>query len=171
MTPRLPPPWLALAIILLVAADWANAEPLGRLFLTPERRATLEQQRQLNIQETQTLEGEVVSLNGIVTRSSGKHTVWVNQRPQNENSAGTGVTAAISPANPGRAVITAGRRITGSPEGRRIDQPGHAREGRQPRRRAGWRFPQTLSGRLKCVRVFANELRHGDSHSSGYWRC
>ena len=108
MTPRLPPPWLALAIILLVAADWANAEPLGRLFLTPERRATLEQQRQLNIQETQTLEGEVVSLNGIVTRSSGKHTVWVNQRPQNENSAGTGVTAAISPANPGRAVITAG---------------------------------------------------------------
>jgi hypothetical protein len=108
VTPRRPPRRLALAAVLLLAADWANAEPLGRLFLTPERRATLEQQRRLNIQEAQTLEGEVVTLNGIVARSSGKHTVWVNQRPQNENSAGTGVTAAVSPANPGRAVITAG---------------------------------------------------------------
>jgi hypothetical protein len=105
-----PPPttWLALAGIVLMVADNACAEPLGRLFLTPERRATLERQRELNIQETQTLEGSVVSLNGIVTRSSGKHTVWVNQRPQNENTPGTGVTAAVSPTNPGRAVITAG---------------------------------------------------------------
>lgn len=102
------PTWLALAGIVLLVADKACAEPLGRLFLTPERRATLERQRELNIQEAQTLEGSVVSLDGIVARSSGKHTVWVNQRPQNENSAGTGVTAAVSPANPGSAVITAG---------------------------------------------------------------
>lgn len=94
--------------LLLAAAGTAWAEPLGRLFLSPERRAALERQRQMNIQEVQTLEGSVVSLDGIVTRSSGRNTVWVNQRPQHENAVGTGVTAAVSPRSPARAVVTAG---------------------------------------------------------------
>jgi hypothetical protein len=96
------------AALLLAAAGSAWAEPLGRLFLTPERRAVLERQRQLNIQEVQTIEGATVTLDGVVTRSSGRSTVWVNQRPQNENALGTGVTAVVSPKNPGRAIITPG---------------------------------------------------------------
>ena len=99
---------LALCALLVLTAEMATAEPLGRLFLTPERRLQLERQRQLDIREAQTLEGAVVSLDGVVTRSSGKSTVWVNQRPQNENTVGTGVTAATSSALPGRAVVTAG---------------------------------------------------------------
>lgn len=98
----------ALTGILLVAAEAASADPLGRLFFSPERRAALERQRQLNIQETQPLEGSVVTLNGVVSRSSGKHTVWVNQRPQHESAFDTGVTASVSPKQPGRAVVTAG---------------------------------------------------------------
>lgn len=94
------------ASIALATAGNAWAEPLGRLFLTPERRAVLERQRQLNIQEVRTIEGSVVRLNGIVTRSSGKSTVWVNQRPQNENAIGTGVTHAVSPRSPGHAMLT-----------------------------------------------------------------
>jgi hypothetical protein len=108
MKPRLPLTWLAAAGSVLLATQTLAAEPLGRLFLTPERRAILERQRQLNIPETQKIEGSVVSLDGIVRRSSGRNTVWVNQQPQDENSAGTGVTATISPSSPGRALVTAG---------------------------------------------------------------
>jgi hypothetical protein len=98
----------AAAVLLLGAAGSTWAEPLGRLFLTPERRAMLERQRQLNIQEVQTIEGSSVTLDGIVTRSSGRSTVWVNQRPQNENTLGTGVNAIVSRSEPGRAVLTPG---------------------------------------------------------------
>ncbi|HZV54699.1 MAG TPA: hypothetical protein VFF82_07150 [Rhodocyclaceae bacterium] len=99
-----------LAVAGVVLATWGNAwaEPLGRLFLTPERRAALERQRQLNVQEIQAIEGSVVSLDGVVTRSSGKSTVWVNQRPQNENTRGTGVATTVSPMIPGRAVLIPG---------------------------------------------------------------
>jgi hypothetical protein len=96
------------AVVLLSAAGSSWAEPLGRLFLTPERRAILERQRQLNIQEVQTIEGSTVTLDGVVTRSSGRSTVWVNQRAQHENTLGTGVATVISPRNPGRVTIAPG---------------------------------------------------------------
>ncbi len=94
--------------IALAAAGSTWAAPLGRLFMTPERRAILERQRQLNIQEVQTIEGSTVTLDGVVARSSGRSTVWVNQRPQNENSLGTGVTTHVSPANPARVTVVPG---------------------------------------------------------------
>jgi hypothetical protein len=96
------------AILLLATAGSSWAEPLGRLFLTPERRAVLERQRQLNIQEVQTIEGATVTLDGVVTRSSGRSTVWVNQRPQHENTLGTGVATHVSPVNPSRVTVAPG---------------------------------------------------------------
>lgn len=106
VSPRLT---FCIAMLLLSAtAGGASAEPLGRLFLTPERRAALERQRQLNIQEVQTVEGSTVTLDGVVTRSSGRSTVWINQRPQHENALGTGMAATISRQNPSRAVVTPG---------------------------------------------------------------
>ena len=91
------------------AANAADGEALGRLFFTPERRTTLERQRLSNIQETQTLQGASISLNGVVHRSSGKSTVWINGRPQHETDAArTGVSAAITAKNPGSAMLTAG---------------------------------------------------------------
>lgn len=98
----------SIAVLLLAAAGSAGADPLGRLFLTPERRAALERQRRLNIQEAQTLEGATVSLDGVVVRSGGKSTVWVNQHAQNEHASDTGVTAVVSAKNPARAVLTPG---------------------------------------------------------------
>lgn len=95
-------------VIAIATAGSAWAAPLGRLFMTPERRAILERQRQLNIQEVQTIEGSTVTLDGVVSRSSGRSTVWVNQRPQNENSIGTGVTTHVSPREPGRVTVTPG---------------------------------------------------------------
>jgi hypothetical protein len=102
-----------LAGSLLLQADFTRAEPaepaatrLGRLFLTPEWRSGLERQRQLNIQQSRGLEGDTVRLDGVVVRSSGKSTVWINNRPQTESARDSGVTAATSRRHPGRASVS-----------------------------------------------------------------
>lgn len=92
------------ALVVLPAA----AEPLGRLFLTPERRTALERQRQANIQESQSLEGAVMSLDGTVVRSSGKATVWVSGRPQHDMDGSGGVAVNLSRERPGEAVLAPG---------------------------------------------------------------
>jgi len=93
-----------------VAAEASAAEPLGRLFFTPERRAALERQRLLNIQESQAqlVDGANLTVNGVVQRSSGKRTTWINGAAQNDNSAATGVRVDVDKHNPGRATVTAG---------------------------------------------------------------
>lgn len=106
-------PQRAASLLLLTLAGIGNSlaqptEPLGRLFFTPERRAALERQRQLNIQEAQTLEGAAMSLDGVVLRSGGKRTVWINQQAQHDDSAPSGVTVAVPRRNPARAVLSAG---------------------------------------------------------------
>lgn len=99
---------VSMLLIGLAVAQAAHAEPLGRLFLTPERRATLERQRQLNIQAAQALESATMSLNGVVVRSSGKRTVWINDRAQHDNTAPAGVSAQVTSRDPARAVLNAG---------------------------------------------------------------
>lgn len=102
---------LALLVAIPGAFPACAAEPetLGRLFFSPERRLALERQRTHNVQQVQALQGATMSLDGVVYRSSGKSTVWINQHAQNENDARrTGVTATLSPRNPGRALIAPG---------------------------------------------------------------
>jgi hypothetical protein len=95
-------------LVALAAALPLRAEPLGRLFLTPERRALLEHQRRTNVQETQALEGSTLSLDGVVVRSGGKSTVWINGRPQHDDTRGVPVQAGVTPREPGRARLAAG---------------------------------------------------------------
>lgn len=79
---------LLIAVLLSgVLSPAASAEEaLGRLFFTPERRQALDRQRQLNIQDVkQVNEDPALTINGMVTRSSGKSTSWVNGAAQNEN--------------------------------------------------------------------------------------
>jgi len=104
---------LATVLALLLLAPPAQSEPsepLGRLFLTPERRAVLERQRQLNIQEKtqETVEVDKLHLNGVVHRSGGKATVWVNGRPQRDGDGNTGVALRPSPQEPGRVAVSVG---------------------------------------------------------------
>lgn len=109
-------PFLPLLIVsLLVPGSLCRAEPtepaetpLGRLFLTPEWRAALERQRQLNILQTRHPEGDSVRLDGVVVRSSGKSTVWINNRAQNEGTRDSGVTAVTSRRQPGHATVSTG---------------------------------------------------------------
>jgi hypothetical protein len=93
----------------LAPANAADTPELGRLFFTPERRIALERQRTYNVQEAQTLQGTTMSLDGVVYRSSGKATVWINHQAQNENeSTRTGVSAVVSPRTPGSALLAPG---------------------------------------------------------------
>jgi hypothetical protein len=105
-----------LAAGMLFAAMPAAAEPLGRLFFSPERRAALERQRLLNIQEAQAqvIEGATLSVNGIVQRSSGKSTAWVNGMPQHDNASATGVIVDIDRSNPARTTVVAGEEAPAS---------------------------------------------------------
>ena len=68
----------------------AGAESLGRLFFSPDERAMLDRMRQKNGGSTVSAT-EQVTLNGIVQRSSGKTTAWINQVPQNENETPQGI--------------------------------------------------------------------------------
>jgi hypothetical protein len=79
------------------------AAPLGRLFFTPEMRASLDRQRQLDIRQARSIESDTMRLDGVVVRSSGKSTVWVNNRPQDEGAQDTGVAATTSRQQPGSA--------------------------------------------------------------------
>ena len=81
-------------------------DELGRLFFTPERRQNLDRQRQLNIQETQQVaEDPTFTINGVVARSNGKRTVWVNGVAQNENELPGGVLVVPKKKDPGRVVV------------------------------------------------------------------
>ena len=81
-------------------------EALGRLFFTPERRQTLDRQRQFNIQEKQEIqEDPTFTIDGVVTRSSGKQTVWVNGNVHEERETMQGVTVTPNRIHPGKVTV------------------------------------------------------------------
>lgn len=72
---------LALLPALALAGPCA-AEPLGRLFFTPEQRATLESLRLAPATAATAATTDRVTVNGIIQRSGGPATVWINGVPQ-----------------------------------------------------------------------------------------
>lgn len=79
--------WLSpLAVALLIAAESVCAGDLERLFYSPRERAALDAQR--NKSAAPGLEGDTLTVNGVVTRSSGRSTVWINGAPQQEGQEG-----------------------------------------------------------------------------------
>ena len=82
------------------------AEP-GRLFFTPAQRATLDTARKQNIRtEIGSDESEKpavaaaplpqnISVNGMIRRSDGKHTIWLNNRVINDRQSG-GISASVA---------------------------------------------------------------------------
>ena len=71
------------AFLLGVATGRAAAqENLGRLFFTEQQRQDLDRRRQANIQETAVVVESTVTVNGQVSRSSGRSTTWINGVPQ-----------------------------------------------------------------------------------------
>ena len=106
-----------LAALLLLCSLPAQPQeaPLGRLFFTPQQRATLDRQR---------LQGPTASfdqaasytLNGEVRRSSGKNTRWVNGEAQTVNNAPRGIIGdTYHPATGEQQSLLGGGRIVVQP--------------------------------------------------------
>ena len=64
----------------LCCALGAEAAPLGRLFFSPDERAALEYRWKLAAGKARTGDAKL-ALNGLVWRSGGRSTVWVNGLP------------------------------------------------------------------------------------------
>lgn len=78
---------LLAALLLLLPFVSHAAEPLGRLFFTPEQRAQLDTLRTRKVVAVQTKDEpppEIVTYSGIIRRSDGKTTVWVNNQALSE---------------------------------------------------------------------------------------
>lgn len=100
-------------VILLLAGNSAHAEPeaLGRLFFTPEQRQVLERQRLRNPNAAAIVEdGTPLTLNGRVTRSSGRNTAWINGTPLDDQDARSLTPVPLRPgettAGPGQGETT-----------------------------------------------------------------
>ncbi len=106
-----------LAVVLVLVSYDAEAQRLGRLFSTPEERALLDELRRERkivapdpqvteiVPDTPTV--EQVIINGVVLRSGGTSSAWINGR-QVDAGARTreGVRVDTSPAGGGRVKIT-----------------------------------------------------------------
>lgn len=83
---------LFFVLLLLTAIAWRSvqaAEPMGRLFFTPAQRNSLDAGKKLNDATAAPIRRgpAAVTLNGVVLRSDGESTVWVNGRPSNRGAS------------------------------------------------------------------------------------
>lgn len=79
---------LVLGCALAGGAGTACAEELGRLFFTPQQRQDLDRRRDTNVPETESGVESLVTVNGQVSRSSGRTTTWINGVPQYDTYRG-----------------------------------------------------------------------------------
>ena len=90
----------AVTFLLGVATGQVAAQQnLGRLFFTEQQRQDLDRRRQANIQETAVVVESTVTINGQVSRSSGRSTTWINGVPQE---------SARKPLDPARVTLPGG---------------------------------------------------------------
>jgi len=90
----------AATFLLGVATGQAAAqENPGRLFFTEQQRQDLDRRRQANIREAAVIVESSVTVNGQVSRSSGRSTTWINGVPQE---------SARKPLDPARVTLPGG---------------------------------------------------------------
>ena len=76
-------------LLLLAFAQSAMAQEFGRLFFTPEQRASLDARRKARVPDKPSAPAVIsptTRLDGYVQRSGGKNTVWVNGEPLPESA-------------------------------------------------------------------------------------
>lgn len=93
---------LVVALVLIAAAYPAQAAGLGRLFFTPEQRSSFERQRSDPDQQHALEDSATLVINGVVRRSDGKTTVWINGVPQQHHSK---IRIFLAPQDPSRVTL------------------------------------------------------------------
>ncbi len=93
--------------LVLMAGSVRAAEPLGRLFFTPAQRSSLDVARTQRARTTLATErteevaapvAQTLTYDGMVRRSDGKTTVWINNRPvSDKESGGAAIVGRVRP--------------------------------------------------------------------------
>ena len=101
--------WL-LGATMLVSTQ-AVGQELGRLFFTPEQRSALDARRKARIPDkpaTVVIESPVTRVDGLVSRGSGKSTVWVNGEAVPEGTQPEGLRVHRRRADSGGVTVNIG---------------------------------------------------------------
>ena len=80
---------LVFFLVMLIAAPVAQSQELGRLFLTPDQRASLDARRKARVPDkpaAAVVAAPVTRVDGYVKRSAGPATVWINGESVPENA-------------------------------------------------------------------------------------
>jgi hypothetical protein len=95
-----------IAALLALLPGIGSAQEMGRLFLTPEQRETLDARRRAKVPDKPGAApaAPVTRIDGYVQRSGGKSTIWVNGEAQAEGAAQT--NARIQPSSGGETSVT-----------------------------------------------------------------
>ena len=103
---------ISLIALLGAAADAGAQQSLGRLFFTPEQRAALDARRKARIPDKPaaavTAESPTTRVDGLVMRSSGRSTVWVNGEPAPDGVEQEGLRVRPDRSDPGQVSVTVG---------------------------------------------------------------
>ena len=100
-----------LVVIAMLISPPAIGDDLGRLFFAPEQRAALDARRKARIPDKPAavvVESPVTRLNGLVSRSGGKSTVWVNGEPVPEGTNPEGLRVRPRRSESGRVTVDIG---------------------------------------------------------------
>jgi hypothetical protein len=104
---------LAVFLVLLPSLGMAAEQTMGRLFFTPGQRARMDVARQQERSIKFDLEQEDsapppanLTLNGVITRSDGKATVWINNKEQSGEKAGSGIAVPRRGKPAGQVSVT-----------------------------------------------------------------
>lgn len=101
------PVFFTLAVLLaIVAGPVAAVENLGRLFMSPQQREDLDRRRRANIREATVVVQRQVTVNGQVSRSAGKTTVWVNGVPEASTKKPRDPARVTLPGKPGEPSVS-----------------------------------------------------------------
>jgi hypothetical protein len=103
----------ALCGALLAASPSGYGQDVGRVFFTPQQRQDLDRRRDTNVPETGAPVESLVTVNGHVTRSSGKTTTWINGVPQYDTYRGR---------VPDRVAVESGTTMQGVRVGQTLDR-------------------------------------------------
>lgn len=91
-----------LALFAILCPQVNAEDTLGRLFFSAERRQQLDRQRTMNTLDKQpAMVAPTLTVDGIVVRSSGRRTAWINGTPQHESELLSGLTVSARPSTPG----------------------------------------------------------------------
>lgn len=100
---------IVLGIVLSLGAAQAGAQELQRLFFTPDQRAALDARRKARVPDkpaaTPTVESPLTRVDGVVRRTGGKSTVWVNGETIPEGVQPGSAKVAPAGSMPGRVSV------------------------------------------------------------------